>query len=119
LLIFGLGFLGLGGAFGALIWRLSTGGYLPLTLVFLMGGSLMLLLAGRALRPPPRPPSLLTIVSPLQFAPVFLLFALGRSLASGTPVEVASVVATIALAAIAVFLGRSLQRHGLSYSAWR
>lgn len=119
LLIFGLGFLGIGGVFGALVWRLSTGESSPPRLLALMGGSLVLLLAGRALRPPPRPSSLLTILSPLQFAPAFLLFAIGRSLASGTPVELASVVATLAVVAVAVLLGQSLQPHGLSYSAWR
>jgi hypothetical protein len=118
LIPFGLGFLGLGGTFGFLVWSLSTGQPFPLMLFVLMSAALVLLLAGHALRPPPRPPSFLAIVSPLQFAPVILVLALGRSVLEGTPVSAAPVVAAIALAGVAAFLGRSLGRHGLSYSAW-
>jgi hypothetical protein len=119
LLPYGFGFFGLGGSFGSLVWYLSTARGLPLVLFSVMGGSLVLLLAGRALRPPPQPPFFLTLLSPLQFAPVFLAFSIARCVLDGTPVSLAPVVATIAVAAFAFFLVRFLEPHGLSYAAWR
>lgn len=118
LLPFGLGFLGLGGTFGFVVWDLSAGRSLPSVLFFLMGGALVLLLAGHALRPPPRPSSALALVSSLQFTPFIMVFLLGRSVLDGTPVSAPPVVAAIAMAAVAAYLNTSLRRHGLSYSTW-
>ena len=119
LLLFGLGFFGAGGAFAGLIWCLTTGRPVALVLALLAAVSLALLFGGRALSLPPRPPPLWTLLCPLQFAPVVLLFQLGRSIVLGTTVEAALVAAAVASVVVAFVLGTTLQRRGLYFPWWR